>query len=751
MQTGLFYRLGKLIYRYRWAIIIFWLVLLLACIPALPKLMDPFTSIGFVDSNSQSAKAEKILNEKIGYGSNQFIVIYQSPNLLATSNEFQKAIKYSLANLSKIKTQHEILYPNTNNKSQISKDKHTAYAVILFKGSQEIDPKILTLFKSHIRKPANLSMGIGGEPVFLDDTKTQTQLDLYKAEYIATPTAIITMLLVFGTVVAASLPILLGGIGTLFILTALFLLGHVFNLSVFTINIALLLGLCLSLDYALFIVSRFREELDESTDIQEVIAITFATAGKAIFFSGLAVFASLSALLLFRINVLISVGVGGLAAVFVSVAIATILLPAILAVLQRRINSLPIPFLHREKLERKHFWRKVVTHVVNHRYISFFAILFLLLFLGYPFLNAKFGISSFRILPETMQSRQVFDIFEKKFSESRLAPITVIVQSNRGDILTKNNIYDLYQLTNEIKKDTRVEQISSIVNTEPRLTKEQYYLLYSHPKQLNSDFKKLLRVTTHKDLTAITIVSKYESTAPETKALIKKLQHMHADHGMTLQVAGSTLNTIDVLSSISHTFPYAVLWIVGFSYLILLVLLRSFILPIKAIIMTMLSLFASYGVLTFVIQSGHFAHFLNFAPQGMLDISLLIIIFCTLFGISMDYEVFLLTRIKEDHEHNKNTIKSILAGIDHSSKIITSAAIIVILLCFSFMTADILIVKAFGLGIAVAAFVDAFIIRTVFVPATMAILGKWNWYLPRWLDRLLPNIVFDPHKKKPLP
>jgi len=175
--------------------------------------------------------------------------------------------------------------------------------------------------------------------------------------------------------------------------------------------------------------------------------------------------------------------------------------------------------------------------------------------------------------------------------------------------------------------------------------------------------------------------------------------------------------------------------------------LRSLFLPIKAIIVNVLSLFASYGVLVFIIQDGHLSHLLHFQAQGLIDISLIIIIFCALFGFSMDYEVFLLSRIKERYEQTGNTNRSICYGIIHSSKIITSAAMIVIFICFSFIAADILMVKAFGLGIAIAIFIDAFLLRTLFVPAFMAILGKWNWYLPKWLDNILPRISFNPKDK----
>jgi uncharacterized membrane protein YdfJ with MMPL/SSD domain len=738
-MEGVFYGVGKLIYRFRWLIIFLWLILFIACLPLVPQLTDPMKSIGFVDPNSQSAKADIVLNSKFGYGINQFIIIYNSEKLKATDPLFQEEIKKSLAQLKNDPKKHEIIYPDANNKTQISKDKHTAYAVVAFKNEQELNSTDLAQIKSAIKKPAHLNMKVGGEPIFLDDTKKQTQNDLFRAEYIAVPVAIITMLIIFGSVVAASMPIILGGVGAIFILTILFFLAHIFDLSVFTINIALLLGLCLTLDYSLFIINRFREEIRKSQTIDAAIAKTLTTAGKAIFFSGLAVFISLSALLLFPINVLFSVGLGGLTATFISAAIAIILLPSILAVLNTKINYLSIPFLNKRKNPKRNFWRLVVSSVIRNRKFYFVAILIFLLFIGYPFLHVKFGISDFTILPKQMESRQVFDTFKEKFGETKLAPIFVMVHTT-NKVLTTNNINHLYDLANQIKKDPRVDSISGLVNTDPRLTKQKYAALYTHPQFLNPEIKKFIRLTARDNLTVFTIISKYPHDSVETKQLVKTIRAMQPGHGFSLQVTGTSVKTIDVLAGISRVFPYALLWIIGFSYLILLLLLRSVILPLKAIAMTILSLFASYGVLVFVIQYGHFHHLLNFEPQHILDISLLIIIFCTLFGVSMDYEVFLLTRIKEDYEETGDNIKSILVGIDHSSKIITSAAIIVIVLCLAFMSADILIVKAFGLGIAVAVFIDAFLIRTILVPATMALLKSWNWYLPKWLDRILPNV-----------
>lgn len=749
MQIDLFYYLGKLLYKLRWFVILSWIIFIAVSIPHTTHLMDPFKAIGFKDPQSQSSKANDLLNKKLGYSYNQFIVTYSSDEWLATDQKFMDEVKTSLAGIKKMSTKHQIIYPTDKN-HQISKNKHKAYAVILFKSEQEADEVLLKQFRSVLKEPAHLIMQIGGEPIFLEDTKVQTQRDLYSAEYIATPVAIITMLLVFGSVVAASIPIFLAGISAFLTLMTLYLLGHYFSLSVFTINIALLVGLCLILDYALLIINRFRDELYLGCSVDEAIAITQATAGKAVFCSAIAVLISLSALLLFRINVLFSVGMGGLAAVFVALATAFLLLPAVLSVLGAKINFLPLKFIRQNNLKDNRFCRWLVTHVVKYKYAFFSVILVVLLVVGYPFLHVAFGISDFKILPKTQESRQVFDTFSKDFGETKLAPILILVKSADNNILSKKNIRYLYDFATKIKNDPRVERVDSVVNTNPRMTKQEYEMLYSLPKdRLPEDLQKFLNVSTNKNFTVITVISKHPSFSKATTSLIKELRETKIGNKMTLEVTGASANIIDVLSGISQTFPYALLWIIGFTYLTLLIVLRSVILPLKAILTTMLSLFASYGILVLVIQMGYLHELLNFEPQGMLDISLLIIIFCALFGISMDYEVFLLTRIKECYEQSGDTIKSIIFGIDRSWKIITSAAIIVILLCVSFMSADILIVKAFGLGIAIAVFVDAYLIRTILVPATMAILNKWNWYLPKWLDVILPSVSFDPEKYFP--
>lgn len=746
MENRGFYHFGAFLYRFRWAIIVLTLMVLAACVPFLPHLITPFKATGFIDESSPSAKAETWLNKKLGFSNhNKFMVLYQSDSLKADSTTFNKKIRNSLKDMEGFPLKYQILYPSENDK-QISKDKHTAYAVITVYTTDKLTKKQMEDFKSRIKQPANMTMTLGGEAIFEEDVNEQTQTDLYKADFIAAPISLITLILVFGSVIAALIPVVLGGACAIFILTSLYLLAtYVLSLSVFTINIALLLGLCLSLDYSLFIISRFREELlkqqqsEAAHAVKNAIATTQATAGHAILFSGLAVFASLSALLIFPVNILFSIGIGGLLAVFMAVIIAIFILPAILSIVGTRINWLSI-HIWRNHSGKNPFWHRLAETVVGRPLTFFFLIFLFLLLLAWPMLFAKFGLSGFRIFPVHSEHRGFFDTYADKFDEKELSPITMVIQSDKK-ILSQNNLESLYDFVRKIKKNPLVDKVHSIVNLNSSLKKSQYYTLYQMKRNLlEPNIQKFLKNTTRHYMTAITVLSKYPVNSTQTKNLVTDLRNMKVPKHMEMQLTGTPVSNAELLDTIHNLLPYALLWIMSFTYLILLVLLRSVVLPLKAILMNILSLSAAYGALVLVFQEGYLHHLLDFDPQGMLDISLLVIIFCALFGFSMDYEVFLLTRIREYWLSSGDNKKSIVFGIEKSSRIITSAALIVIVICFSFLIADVLLVKAFGLGIAVAIFVDAFFIRTIFIPATMALLGKWNWYIPRWLDKILPKL-----------
>ncbi len=734
MKESIFKRLGRLIYNHKVVVLVIWLIIIAGCIPFLPTITTPFKTTGFVDNSSATAKADSFLSNNLDYYRNRVLIMYTSKNLLATNPAFIHKIKKSIAPLRELNLPFLVEYPSLMNQ-QISLDRHTAYALVLFKDNTALTPSQLQDVQKLIAKPSDMTMLIGSEALFLEGISKQTQKDLYKADMIAAPIAIITLILVFGSVVAASIPIALGAGCALTILTLLYFIGHFCTLSIFTLNIALLLGLCLSLDYSLFIITRFREELS-SHSAQEALAITMHTAGRAVFFSGLAVFISLSALLIFPITILYSIGIGGLTAVFVALVSSLWILPAFLALLQENSFRIPIKIRSFSKNQRFNYWKWLSSTVLKSPVSFFIFILSLLVFLGIPFLKVNFGLSDYRILPKDAESRQFFDSYAAKYNSNTLNPILLVV-SSKDSILTSKNITALYTLTKQLQEDAAIAAVSGLINPKIMSNKEYHALL--KPPISNKNIKQALALTTTSNFTVLSVTSKYPSNSKLTRELISNLKKHTLGPGLRMQVTGVPVTNADVLSSINSLYMYALIWIGILTYLILLFLLRSVLLPLKAIVMNIMSLCASYGVLVFIFQEGHFHNLLNFEPQGLLDISLLIIIFCALFGFSMDYEVFLLSRIKESYLKTKDNSQSIIFGIVHSSKLITSAALIVILLCGSFLVADVLMVKEFGLGIAVAIFVDAFLVRSILVPSTMALLKSWNWYLPRWLDSLLPK------------
>ncbi len=756
----LFYNLGKWITRHKWAVIAVWVVAVAVALPFVPRVIEPLKTGGFADPSLESSQAAALLQEKLGYSTSTLVIFYQpkDPNLKITDTRLTDEIQASLVNLIKspIKAQVSSFIANPR---QVSADGRTAYVVVTLEADGETATKRLPEIRPLIQQPPSLKMTVGGGLAFYEDVEFVSQRDLQRAELVAFPVAIIALVLVFGSVVAGGLPVAVGGVGVLIILAGLFGLGHLTEISIFAVNLATLLGLGLGLDYSLFLTSRFREELAKGRPVDEAIAITLATAGKAVTFSGLTVMIGLSGTLLFKINILVSVGIAGFVVVFVSVLAAITLLPAILMLVGPRINALSVSGLFGRKqnvqaANSNHGFWAWLAHLVMKRPITFFVpTLALLVLLGLPFLNVRFSSPDASVLPGDVPSRQAYDILKSEFVESEVSPILVVVRTpNKGSIISPDNVYYLYDFAQKIQQDPRVARVDSIVTVEPRLSKVQYQTFYTDPTKIQDIFlQEYLKAYSNGDTTLLAVVSKSSPNSQETQNLVAKLRNSTVGNGLTVQVTGSTAGIMDVVESIYGTFPLAVSIIVLSTYFVLLILLRSVVLPLKAILMNALSLLASYGMLVWVFQEGNLSNLLNFKPLGLIEPSLPIILFCTLFGLSMDYEVFLLSRIKENYDHTHDNTASVALGLQKSGKIITSAALIVVLVCLSFVTADIVLVKALGLGVAVAVGLDATIVRALLVPATMRLLGQWNWYCPQWLQKILPNTQLETENFIPAP
>lgn len=749
----MFYHLGRIATRYRWLIVGLWMVAIAVALPFAPQASQVLHPGGFVSPDAESQRAINLLSQKLHLDLTIVQVIFTSDTQSADSPQFIEETQTALA---RVRSWSEVsgIVSFTDNPRQISLDRHAAYANVLIKPDPDSAVKLLPELEHRLQPVPGLKTSIGGGPVFYEDIQSVSESDLRRAEFLAIPFAIIALLLVFRSVVAAILPALVGGGAVAVALALIFGLGHITELSIFVLNITTLFGLGLGVDYSLFIVSRFREELAHGRSVEEAVAISIATAGRAVAFSGLTVSIGLIGLIFFRINMLRSVGMGGVLVVLLAVLAALTLLPAALAIIGTRINAFPVrlPRLWRRnrpaavgtavanngterlpgQMQEEHhgFWYRLSHIVMRYPVRVFIPVFLVLVSLGLPFLGVRFSAPDASILPPSVPSRAAFDLLAKRFNDRETTPILMAVQT-KGNVMTADNIRKLYYYIQRVAADPRVARVDSIVSADPRFTLAQYELMYTHPQLIADPYlSALVKSSVAGDTTSVLVISKYEMLDQRSQALVQTIRNTNPGGGITTLVDGSTAGDMDYVTSLYTDFPIAILVVAVTTYIVLLLLFRSLLLPLKAIIMNTLSILASYGALVVLFQDGFLHQVLNFTPLGFVEASGPILLFCSLFGLSMDYEVFLLSRIQEAYWQTGDNTKAVALGMQRSGGIITNAAIIVIVVSSCFATADMILVKALGLGMALAVLIDATLVRGLLVPATMRLLGNANWWLP---------------------
>ncbi len=734
----MFLHLGRFAYRRRWYVIAAWLIVFIASVPILPRVTGVLAVGGFSSRGTETARAQQILETQIpGYSPSDLVIIFHDPALTANSPDF---IAQTNTALKDVLTLPHVTGESTylQNPRQVSTDGHTAYDVVHLDIPSESAQRLVDNVRASIH-PTSLETRVAGGPAFYADIETVTERDLRRAEVIAIPFALLALVLVFGSLVTAGIPIVVGGISVACVLGMIFLTAHVVDLSIFVLNLATLLGLGLAIDYSLFMTSRFREELTRF-DVPEAVAVTVAAAGKAVFFSGLTVLIGLSGLAIFNSMFLRSVGVAGALVVTFAVFGALTLLPAVLGIVGTRVDRLSI---HRRRGEGSNFWQAVADRVMAHPWVVLIPVVAFLLVLGTPFTRVNLSSPDATILPTSTGSRQGFEILRSQFGDGSISPIVVAVQS-KDPINAPQNVAALYNLTRQIAQDTRAWRIDSIVTLDPRISLAQYQMMYSHPSLVNDPF--IGPAYSQLAGTHATVIYVYTQSLPgrdEAKSLLTSLRGMNPGPGLTMQVGGGTGEIVDVVHSLYSDFPIAIGIIVLATYVALFLQFRSVILPIKAVLMNAMSIVASYGALVWIFQEGHLSGPLNFAPLGFIEASLPIVMFSLLFGLSMDYEVFLLSRMREVWDETGDNRLAVSTGLARSGRIITGAALILVVVASSFATADVVLIKALGVGIAIAVTLDATIVRALLVPATMRLLGHLNWWSPTLPRRKSPEPVLE--------
>jgi RND superfamily putative drug exporter len=563
------------------------------------------------------------------------------------------------------------------------------------------------------------------------DFSHTAETDLRKGEGIGVPIALVILLIVFGAVVAAGLPILLSLFAITMAVALTALVGQTFDVSVFAINMVSMMGLATGIDYSLFIISRFREERARGRDKLDAIAVTGGTASRAVLFSGLTVVLALLGLLIVPTNIFASLAIGAILVVGMSVAAALTLLPAVLSLLGDRVNSLKLPYLGRRILDDRSAGRtswiaRMAYRAMRRPAVALVLGVGILLLLAYPALDMKTGVSGVNSFPNDFESKQGFAVLEQQFTAGGVNPVEVVVD---GDAAAPAVQTAMERLTQELAGDPTFGPVQTQTAESGDLA------LLTVP--VNGDAVGSLALDKVRELRG--------SLIPEA----------FAGAGVAVYVTGQTAGNLDYIDIVNNYFPWVVALVLSLSFLLLLVAFRSIVIPIKAILMNLLSVGAAYGLVTLVSLKGWGADLLGFQQVPVVEQWVPLLLFAVLFGLSMDYQVFLLSRIKEAWDRTGDNTAAVTEGVGATAGIITGAALIMVAVFAGFAAGDLVMFQQMGFGLAVAVLLDATLIRTVLVPAAMKLLGRWNWYLPSWLE-WLPHLSIEgapaaPHAGQPAP
>lgn len=575
---------------------------------------------------------------------------------------------------------------------------------------------------------------------------TRIQEDLITAELVSGPLTVLILLIVFGTLVAALLPF---GIAILTVLSAMGMtiwLSNTTDVTQYALNIITLIGIGVSVDYSLFLVNRFREELNRGRDIRTSTAMTVATAGKAVFFSGVTVAIGLMGMLFFENTGLPSLGIGGTLSVSVAMLFSIIVLPAILAILGHRVFKWKIPFSFSSGDDEDGIWAKIANFVMARPWAVLIPTLIILLGAGLPFLQADFSIASRDALPPDDETRVGFEHMDEKWPESAVNSAMIVVDFDGEDPLLENNIRTMHRWMTEHIDDSRViDAFGYAMHPLVGLNESDVVDFWLTPNdELNSQqiaTREYMKEQFVSDNVTYVIFSlEGPITGEDSRSFVEDVRSDKSDllgeltvgDDSRLLVAGFAAYSLDILDAIKDKLPIAIAFIFISTIVLIFIQVRSVIIPIKAIVMNILSISASFGMLVFVFQWGYGAEFLNFTPQPI-ETTNPVIMFCIVFGLSMDYEVLMLSRIHEEWEATGDNTQAVANGLQKTGRLITGAAAIMVVVFMAFGLSSVVILKQIGLGLALAILLDATIVRALVVPSTMRLMGKWNWWSPKWL------------------
>lgn len=732
---------GKCIHRFRWAILAFWIVAIAFGVVFMLQTINLLGGGETTIVGSESVQVDTLLKQQFHQNSTRLLVALQAPATPVTDTAYQQEIA-ALTDKLRAVPQVQTVIPG-----QTGADGRTSMLIVESRPGTDLPVSRLRQVLSTTSGPARTYL-TGGPAI--DDEIVHTSLsDVEHADLLALPIALLILVVVFGTLVAACMPLLLAIAAIPVALAILYPVALHITISSFVLSVASIVGLGISIDYSLFIIRRFREELAQGRSVAEAIGWTLATAGEAILFSGLIVMIGFAGLILIGLSVTTSVGLGGACVVLSAVLGALTLLPALLCVLNTRINALRVPYLWRMTMggssnsgaigghgKQERFWRGLALRVMRRPVLTILLVCAILSALGWPIFSLRIGSIGINSLPGSSEARQGFQIVQGQYPSFRDQTIDLVVEStDHSSMLNAPNLRRLASLTSWLRAQPHVTGVISLLQppttpNAPVLSPQQLSALYtSGGYQRSPQLAQFVTQYTASGMTHITLSSNTALDSDAGNAQIDALR-AHAVVGLKVLVGGNQAGDLDFTRALFGHFPFAILFVLIATFILLTVMFRSLLIPLKAVIMNVISISAAYGVLVFIFQWGHFGNLLSFTSSGYVDSLIPIVLFCVLFGLSMDYEVFLLSRVREEWLRTANNRLAVVCGLEKTGSVITNAALLFLVVTISFIFTRQLDTKEMGVGMTVAILVDATVIRSLLVPATMRLLGRWNWWFP---------------------
>jgi RND superfamily putative drug exporter len=722
------YRFGRLIYRWRWIVLITSLIGAFGSVAYGVGVMAPgvLKQGGFDDPKSDSTYVSKTAASVFGAANPDVMLVYRSPTLDVDSPEFEKSVLLTVARLPRAKVKSIVSYwhiaANTKElrsarQNFVSADRRSTFIAIALTGKTDLDRlESYKALKDRFDAPG-MSLKIGGAVPIGNDFADQMAKDLAHAEMISLPLVGLIGLMVFGSLAASLMPVFVGIFSICGALAVLRLMTLATDVASLAMSLVTMLAAGLAIDYSLFIISRYREEVDKGRDRETAMGVTLATAGRTVMFSGVTVSASMGGLLLFPQMFLRSIGLAGIAVIVVALLTSMVLLPAMLGVLGSKIEFGQMPWRKRKnkrakpKSEETGAWYRLAHSVMRRPILYFVGVSAVLVALVWPFFHVQLGASDIRALPKDMPSRIVVETMQRDFPAGVLDPIDVLLT---GSLIPPN-----YKIADG-ERPPNLENFRKKIDKMPGVKSAQFVGYASKEGAVR------LSVTYEKP-----------TNSPATQELVRQLRALPPPQAVDyVIVGGSTAGLMDMMDALAEALPKTAIFVACAIFILLFAAFGSIALPIKAILMNLLSIGASFGAIVWGFQDGHLAGVLNFTQTGDVDANTMILILAVVFGLSMDYEVFLLSRIREEWDKTHDNQAAVAMGLQQTGGIITSAAVLLIVVVAAFSTAEISVVKLLGVGLLVAIIVDATLVRSLLVPATMRFLGSANWWLPKPLAKL---------------